>query len=290
MINPYKRLDVFKCKSEGHTKFGHHVSAYHVLRVKNCYPQGCLYFKWHCRLLNKGQKCKRGFQHVGRKCFGCKHYYDEKINNQPILLLNENDYAEFLEEIEDFEDWLTEINDKNIDIEGTIVSVKPAMQKTIENNSSRLNLRGYFIHFNEAFIGMEHWEDHCYAFIYPELQTRLKFASGDKIEFRARVDLDRGRLVLKKLNSINFLDKSVEDTWSNTDALVARHTTIGFEKQQLKCLKCKYGMLIDVIDKSAPKWERRRELMCLKAVKNPNNCIYHIEDRLIEMNDRCPDG
>ena len=102
MRNPYKRLDIFRCKYYNHAKFDYKVSAYHVLRVKNCYPQGCLYFKWHCKLLNKGQSCIKGFQHVGKKCFGCKHYYDEKVNNQPELLISEEEYHFFLDELEEF--------------------------------------------------------------------------------------------------------------------------------------------------------------------------------------------
>ncbi len=289
MINPYKRSDIFKCKSLGHEKFGHKVSSYYVLRVKKCYPQGCLYFKWYCQLLNKGKTCKRGYKHVGKKCFGCKYYYDEKINNQPVLTISENEYNEFLENLDEFEDWRDSINQKNISIEGKIKTVKPALSKTIQNESSRLRLNGYFIHFDEAFIDRIHWEDHCYAFIYPDFQQRHRFAPGDKIDFRARVELDNGRLVFKKINTIEFLEKSNKRTWDSTDALIARHTAFQFDNQHQKCLHCQYGMLIDVTDKSAPKWERSRELICLKSVTNSKDCIYHIEEKLVDLIESCPE-
>ena len=289
MINPYKRSDIFKCKSIGHEKFGHQVSAYYVLRVKKCYPQGCLYFKWYCQLLNKGKTCKRGYKHVGKKCFGCKYYYDEKINNQPVLNISEKQYNEFLENLDEFEDWIDSINQRNLNIEGKIETLKPALSKTIQHDSSRLRLYGYFIHFAKAFIDRMHWEDHCYAFIYPDFQQKCKFAPGDKIDFRARVELDNGRLIFKKINSIEFLEKSNKRTWDNTDALIARHSAFSFDNQQQKCLHCQYGTLIDVTDKSAPKWERSRELICLKSVTDPKDCIYHIEEKLVDLIESCPE-
>ena len=288
MINPYKRLDIFKCKSPGHAKFEHRVSAYHVLRVKNCYPQGCLYFLWHCQLLNKGQSCTKGYSHVGRKCFGCKHYYDEKVNNQPLLLKSDTEYQAFLDDLEDFDDWLESLNDKHIDIQGTIVSIKPAFTKIIQSQGSHFNLNGYFLHFAEAFIDTVHWEDHCYARIYPELQQRHRFAAGDTIEFRSKIELNQGRLIFPKINSIEFVSRSHNPTWENSAALVVKHSIIPFDQQPKKCLQCDQGVLVDVINKSRPQWERSRELMCLKSFPDPNVCFYEVEKKLIEETEQCP--
>ena len=290
MINPYKRLDIFQCKSPGHEKFEHRVSVYHVMRAKNCFPQGCIYFRWRCILLNKGQRCHKGFSHVGRKCFGCRNYYDEKIHNQPILLLSENDYLAFLDELEEFEDWLDSIHDRQIEMQGTIRTVKPALVKIIHHQSSHLKLNGYFLHFDEAFIDTVHWEDHCYALIYPEQQERFHFASGDKIEFRAKIELNEGRLLFKKLNNVEFLDRSQKPTWSKSQALVVKHTTISFDPQPTTCLHCDQGVLVDVVDQSRPQWERSRELFCLKSFPSPDVCYYSIEKKLIEEIDHCPDG
>lgn len=289
MINPYKRLDIFQCKSEGHEKFEHRVSVYHVMRVKNCFPQGCIYFRWRCHLLNKGQSCNKGFHHVGKKCFGCKNYFDEKIHNQPVLLVSEAEYHNFLDELEDFEDWLDSIHDRQIDIQATISTVKPALVKIIHHQSSHLQLNGYLIHFSEAFIDTIHWEDHCYAQIFPDQQERFHFASGDKIEFRAKVELNEGRLVFKKLHNVEFLERSRQACWSNSEALVIQHTTIPFADQPIQCLHCDQGVLVDVVDKSKPQWERRRELFCLKSFPAPEVCYYAIEKKIAEEIDRCPD-
>jgi len=290
VINPYKRQDVFKCKSSGHAKFENRVSVYHVLRVKNCYPQGCIYFLWRCHLLNKGKSCIKGFKHVGRKCFGCRHYFDEKIHNQPLLLLSEDDYNYFLDELDEFEDWLESINNRYLDFQGTIKTVKPAFTKIIHHQGSHLKLNGYFIHFDETFIDTVHWEDHCYALIYPDQQERFQFAAGDKIEFRAKVELKEGRLVFQKLNNIEFLDRSGNLTWSQSQALVVKHTTISFTPQPTKCLHCDQGVLVDVIDKSRPQWERSRELFCLESFPGPDVCYYAVEKKLVEEINQCPES
>ena len=289
MINPYKRLDIFKCKTLGHEKFEHRVSAHHVIRVKNCFPQGCIYFLWRCMRLNKGQSCTKGYNHVGRNCFGCKHYFDEKVHNQPVLLLSEHEYTQFLAELEDFEDWLESLANKMIDIEGRIQTVKPALTKIIHHQSSHLNLTGYFIHFNEAFLDTTHWQDHCYGLIYPDQQERFQFAPGDKVEFRAKITPDRGRLIFKKINSVEFIDRSQQPTWTKSQALVVKHTIISFNNQPTKCLHCDQGMLVDVIDKSRPQWERSRELFCLKSFPSPDVCYYAVEKKLVEEIDHCPE-
>ena len=79
MKNQYKRTDIFRCVHDVHQKFQNRISVYHILKEKQCYPQGCFYFRWRCKQLNKKNKCYRGFFHVGRKCFGCRDFYDEKI-------------------------------------------------------------------------------------------------------------------------------------------------------------------------------------------------------------------
>ncbi|NOZ62578.1 MAG: hypothetical protein GXO74_12985 [Calditrichaeota bacterium] len=290
MKNLYKRLDIFKCKSLGHQQFKNRVSVYHVLRARKCYPQGCIYFQWKCKLFNKGKSCARGYRFVGRKCFGCKHFYDEKINNQPALQLTDEEYSSFLAELDNFEDWVRETDHHKLDIEGEIVSVKPALMKTIQHKSSRLTLSGYFIHFSETFVGRTHWEDHCYAFVYPDQQKRFQFAPGDRFEYRATVQFERGRLVFKKLHRIEFVERSGRPTWTSSQALVTKFTVVSLNKQQNKCLHCRYGVLVDVLDYTRSTRQKRRDLMCLKSVQNPEDCIFHLEDQLIELAEQCGQG
>ena len=288
MKNPYKRLDIFRCKYDAHAKFDYKVSTYHVLRVKHCYPQGCLYFKWQCKLLNKGQSCIKGFSYVGKKCFGCKYYYDVKINYQPELSISEDEYKAFLDELEEFEDWLESIRGKSIQFWGIIKSVKPRFIKIIDPNKSSLNLKGYLLHFDEVYLDQLHWEDHCYAICYADQQQRYKFAPQDDVEFKCLVELDQGRLIFKKIRAVEFRSKSDMEIWTNSKTLVAKGVATMLENQSSKCLQCEYGVLIDVLDKSNPHWEKRRELYCLKSFPSPELCYYQVERLVEEIQEQCP--
>ena len=128
---------------------------------------------------------------------------------------------------------------------------------------------------------------HCYAFVYPDMQERFQFAPGDTIEFRSKVELDEGRLVFNKLNSIEFIYRSKNPTWSNSKALVVKHTIIPFDRQPKKCQNCDQGVLVDVIDKSRPQWERSRELFCLKSFPDPEVCYHEVEKKLFQEIDYC---
>ncbi|MFQ6115065.1 MAG: hypothetical protein ACE5NG_13455 [bacterium] len=179
MINQYKRLDVFKCNYPSHARYENRVSVYHVLKDRKCFPQGCIYFQWRCQLLNKGESCVRGYSHVGRKCFGCKYFYDEKINNQPQVSLREDDFKIFQEELRDFENWLEEIKDKEINFCGVIDSVKPRFQKLLFGTKSEVKLQGFILTFREGYIGRVHFEDFCYGVIGKNQQSNHKFSPGD---------------------------------------------------------------------------------------------------------------
>lgn len=288
MRNPFKRFDIFRCKYHSHARFDYRVSPYHVLRVKNCYPDGCLYFKWRCDLLNKGQTCLKGFKHVGRKCFGCKHYYDEKVNHHPELLVSQDEYLAFLEEIEELEDWLDSKSGKSVEFWGVVKTVKPRLLKEINADKSSIYLDGYLLHFDDVYLDNLHWEDHCYVRIYADQQERFKFAPGDDVEFSCRVEMDQGRLVFNKIRRIEFRSKSPKEFWTNSKALVAKNTMKFLPEQMQKCIHCPSGVLIDVIDKSSPKWVRKRELYCLKSIENPDICPYVTEYAVDLFSEKCP--
>ena len=96
MKNPYKSTEIFRCVHESHQGYKNKISVYHILKARSCYPEGCIYFRWRCKLLNKKKKCHRGYRHVGRNCFGCKEFYDEKIHNFPELQVSQDEYKDFL--------------------------------------------------------------------------------------------------------------------------------------------------------------------------------------------------
>ncbi len=129
LVNQYKRQDVFRCSHKAHFRFEKSVSVYHVLKEKKCFPEGCIWFLWKCHLLNKGNSCPKGYQHVGRNCFSCKNYFEEKINYQPEILLNEEQHKRFKQELEEFEEWLNTSAGKWVEFSGEVFSVKPHFRR-----------------------------------------------------------------------------------------------------------------------------------------------------------------
>ncbi|MDZ7261625.1 MAG: hypothetical protein ONB05_05915 [candidate division KSB1 bacterium] len=288
MINQYKRLDVFRCNYQSHAKFENRVSVYHVLKVKHCYPQGCLYFQWHCQRLNKGESCIKGYTYMGRLCSGCRYYYDVKVHHQPQIILSESEYQLFLEELEAFEDWLATIEGHEVNFGGTIESVKPRFMKTIRSDGSQVKLVGYLVQFKEGYVDTVHLEDRCYALISVEQQERNKFAGGDVVEFKSWLKLDQGRLIFPRMKAVEWVEKSPNGAWTYSQALVAKKTSTIFHKQPLRCLSCPKGALVDVEDHSGPKVQKRRELFCLEGIADPEYCylVPELEESLLE--EECP--
>jgi len=288
MINQYKRLDVFRCNYQSHAKFENKVSVYHVLKVKKCYPQGCIYFKWKCRLINKGKRCIKGYNYIGKNCYGCSYYYDIKVHSQPIIKLSPDKYQEFLEELQLFEDWLDEIENHTVNFWGKIDVVKPRLHKIISPAGNNLKLNGFTLVFREAYFDNTHFEDLCYAIISPDPQRRFKFVGGDEVEFQAIVQVDRGRILLRKLRHIDFVNRSDNSALTYSEALVQKRTATLFYKQQKKCLTCAHGILIDVYDQSNTKQIRRRELFCLKGITDPELCCYLLPIENMDDEYSCP--
>jgi len=218
MRNEYKRSDIFRCTHESHHGFGNVVSVYHVLKEKKCYPNGCIYFKWMCRKLNKGVPCPKSFKHVGRKCPSCPDYYDEKIIKRPHLLLNKKEYQDFLNDLENFQIWLHSKNNKEVECAGTIKSVKPRFIMAPHNQRFNLLLKGFLILFKEGFIDLTFFEDSFYAILSPLQQNRFQLGEGDKIEIRATLRIDRGRLILHRVRRVEVEEKTSLTFWTIREA------------------------------------------------------------------------
>ncbi len=280
MRNPYKRTDVFQCRFEGHQKFSNRVSAYHVLKEKECYPQGCIIFKWDCRLKNKGKRCIRKLKYVGRLCEGCTYYHDEKIQYQPELLVSEMEYEHFLQELEDFDDWFEEKRQREVVFGGTVDSVKPGFEKKVFGKKGQLRLNGYLLIVKNGFIGYETFEDRFYVMISPHQQDRLKLSAGDQFEARGYLYMHRGRLVVEKVRAMEFEYRSKAQTWTNSEALVTRLNATQFPNQPEHCIHCPHGALVDVVMNQNNHINKKRELYCLKGMETPENCYISALDRI----------
>ena len=276
MINQYKRLDVYRCKLQSHQRFEGRVSVYHVLKVKRCLPEGCFYFKWRCRLLEKGGICKKGYKHAGKNCQGCSYFVDEKIHKVPVFLLSEAERGQFELELEDFENWLESNLGRRLEIYGRVNFVGPWLRKDVYSNRCRVSLRGFLANFAECYLGRTHFEDFVYLRLSPKTQARLELSRGDLVEFEAELALDNGRLVLVRPRSVEFLERaSSRSLKDNGEALVAARTATVVDDQNDRCLNCERGRLVDVVCHGPTRGpEIRRQLFCLEGVGEPELCCY----------------
>lgn len=275
-VNHYKRQDVFKCVQEAHARFENKVSAYHVLKEKRCYPRGCIYFNWKCRRLNKGRSCPRKFKHVGRKCFGCKEFYDEKVINRPEVVLSDEEFSIFMRDLREFETWLNGLKGIEVNLSGTIYSVKPKMRQVIQGKRSHIELNGFALIFREVFIDLVRFEDLCYVTVSKGLQAKYRFSKGDKVDLYARLSVDRGRLIFKRPNRIEIDERGEGKIWSWDKALVAARTASPIPYQMERCFACDKGCLLDTIERTNAGERHKRQLFCLEGIKDPQYCIYDL--------------
>ena len=277
MKNLYKFTHMFSCVHESHSGYKNKMSVYHILKEKKCYPHGCIYFRWRCKQLNKRKKCDRGFKHVGRNCFGCKYFYEEKIHNYPVLQVSKSEYRTFLSQLDEFEDWLSEVQEREQEIDGIIDSIKPLFVKKIYPKTDFISFRGYLIVFKEIFLGRVHWEDYAYARISSDYYNSLKLGVGDRLEARARIKTDRGRIILHHLKAVTVISRGQPAEWNREKVLLAREVATQFSEQPENCVQCPFGALVDVENHHHRREFARRQLLCLKGVQDYRDCYVKVE-------------
>lgn len=271
--NEFKRMDVLRCRHDGHEKFDYKVSAFHILERKQCFPNGCVYFRWRCKLFEKGKACYRGYNYVGRLCSGCKYFIESKVNNRPESRLPAAEYEEWRDRYDEFSEWAEAMKDRRVAVLGMIAAVKPRFQRVLYPKSDHLRLQGFQITFSEAYPQTDHLDDECYAIVGADFQNRHQLAAGAEIEFSAIFTLNRGRVVFQRLQRLEIVKPPTEPAeWNTSKALVARSVATGFAWQPAKCLKCKYGVLADVDDKRGEGRPLKRQLYCLQGMPHPDVC------------------
>ncbi|MCE5271092.1 hypothetical protein LLH00_07375 [bacterium] len=278
MRNQYKRLDVYRCKLQSHDSFAGRVSVYHVLKVKRCLGEGCFYFQWRCRLLDKGGSCRKGYNYPGKNCTGCRYYYDIKEHKLPVCLLDAQGQALFERELEEFELWLRDNLGRRVEVLGRVNHVGPLLTREVLARDSRVRLHGYLVNFAECYLGWTHFEDYVYLRLSRRSQEELRLARGDRLEFEAELTLDEGRLVLTRPGRFDFSERAPERFRAGGDpALEDTRRAVRLEGQPEKCLRCERGRLVDVIEKTS-RFERQtfhRELYCLEGIADPELCCHH---------------
>ncbi|MCB0290634.1 MAG: hypothetical protein KDH97_10300 [Calditrichaeota bacterium] len=272
MKNAYKRLDIYKCVHESHKGFGSRMSVHHIRNRKGCYPHGCFHFKWHCKLMKQGKSCYRGFKHMGKDCFGCRYFYEEKVHNYPELQISEKEHDDFLRELNLFEDWLDEHLHREWEIHGRVDGVKPLFRKRVYAKGEGFAFGGFLLIFRELYIGKILMEDHVYVQMSEKTYAALKFGRGDLITARATLSMDRGRLVFKRLRRVEMEERGEAPTWDVSKALVARETATRIPIQPDGCVQCPFGALVDVEDLQEAETRKYRQLYCLKGREDFRTC------------------
>lgn len=281
--NLYKQADIFKCVHDVHLHFKAQMSPYHILIEKKCYPHGCIYFHWKCKLLAKQHKCFRNFTKVGKECFNCRYFYEEKIHQYPEFLEPVSNSAGFLENFEDFDDWVQQLKNKRVLCEGTVGEVKPDFVLKKHDQHYQLILRGYLVSFPEGFIDNQFFEDRFYLSISAITQKKLLLRTDDKMEFEASLMLDRGRFKFSKSGRFHFQQRGSTESLQPEDPLTQKIFTIHPE-QPAQCLNCRYGMLVD-IETTDP--GPKRSVICLSGMPEYKDCPVYTLQALLEHADRC---
>ena len=261
---------------QSHRSFAGKVSAYHVLKVKQCLPEGCIYFKWRCRLLEKGARCVKGYNYPGKNCNSCRFYFEDKLQKVPEIRLSQEEYRLFLAELEEFEDWLGSHLGRRLEIQGRVNHIGPRLIKTVSPRHSRLSLRGYLLNFAECFLGRTRMEDFVYLQIGDRVQQRLGLARGDLVSFEAELGLDEGRLVLTRPGRWEIDERAEDrDKPDRSRLLVDAHSATPLDSQNERCISCERGRLVDVFERELDGGRYVcRELYCLEGVVEPDECCY----------------
>ena len=285
LINQYKRHDIFRCTHDSHSHFNHAVSVYHVLKVKQCFPDGCTYFRWKCRNLNKGISCPKKYRHVGRLCFSCRSFYDVKEINRPEMIVPHAQFEQFQGEFKEFENWLEQHAGRQVDFSGTISSVKPEYLLRKVKKSAHVILKGFLLTFNNCSINKIPFNDSIYAPVSISMQNRCNFASADVVFCSGYFTVNNGMIILRKIRSIETLEKKSSACWTESQARVIQRTGTILPYQSAKCHACENGTLLHVFH-DGDSLPQSRALFCLEGVSDPELCSFKIKKLLMQT--ACP--
>jgi hypothetical protein len=272
MKNLFKQKGIFICKHDVHQDFSSQMSVYHILEEKQCFPDGCVYFKWKCKILAKRKKCHRNFSTVGRKCFSCKYFYEEKIHQFPQMHIESKE--KFMDDYAEYREWIKTLQSGRVLCEGKVDSIRPDLMVNKYNGKFQLKIRGFLISFEEGFIQNMLFEDQFFLHISTTLQNKLKIRKNDEVEFFADLKVTQGRLEFYHPNKINFYLRGSHKPMNKGDALVSMASATIFPNQPEKCKGCIYSILPDI---EGIKFGRKRALICTKGINDFNYCVVFSE-------------
>jgi hypothetical protein len=267
--NLYKKRQAFRCVHDVHEHFKAEMSPFHILVQKQCYPHGCIYFKWKCRLLAKRKKCFRNFENVGRECFNCRYFYEEKIHQYPEFMDGAEEFSSFSESFREFEEWVGDLRSRRVAVEGTVNFVSPEL--TVVNTSAAPGIRftGFLVRFQRGYIDNVPFEDPFFLRISAITQQQLKIRRDDEMDFMARLEIDRGRFRFIKSGNFNFYQRGTSEIPDRSWVLDRIGKSRIHSVQNAKCLSCRYGNLAD-IQNAGP--GPSRALVCFMGIADAETC------------------
>lgn len=220
---------------------------------------------------------------MGRECFSCAHFYEEKHQYVPRVMVSEADFRNFLRQLEDFEEWLYFLRNRDLEFRAEIDNVKPFFRKKIFKNRERAEFQGFLLTTRKSHIGIDLLDDLAFIAISRGMQEKFHFAAGDIITGKARIRLDEGRIIFHRLHRIDFERRSGEHSWTASESWVSSTVHTRFPVQPDGCLECPFGALVDV-DYAEKKGNAPRELWCLKGVQDYRDC--HVKAEFCYRNSR----
>ena len=283
--NLLKQKGLFICKHPLHKRFDFEVSPYHILRQKKCFKTGCVEFIWRCKIHGKNTNCPRGYKHVGKNCFSCKYYYEEKICRKPEALVHPETLKKFLDDLSDYEYWLWMVEGKRISFSGTITAVYPSFVMIIDNDRSSVRMNGFLITFPKGYIGYDLFDDTIYLHIGRKFLARWQIAPGDELEFKAQLISDRGRVILLRPTEVEIVKDEGKPVINYSKALVGKITGAIVKDDTLNCQKCPFGALLEV-KILGPRRDSYRRFYCLRGVEYSKDCPVRLEQKLISVKNK----
>jgi hypothetical protein len=271
--NLYKVSDLFHCPHRLHKHHESGTSVWHVLKYKQCHPDGCVSFAWKCHKFDDGHKCPRGKKHVGKDCFSCPFFYDLKLAFTPDVKADAAEYDRFKREFAEFEEWVGQLKGKRIELRGEIKTINPLLTNNGENGSPRIACRGALLYLVDGIFGYDRFLDPFYARLSFGVYDRAALAIGDTVDMMGELEIDRGRFVFGRVGNIEIVRGEDNDPVPSAQLKQSRFTGTVIDGQPAKCLRCPHGLLIDSNQsdgRSAP----RRLLYCTEGVADYRYCPY----------------
>ncbi len=202
----------------------------------------------------------------------------------PSATIPREELERFKKDLEEFEYWLSTVENKRNHFSGKISSVLPSLYRTLDNGYISTRLNGFLIRFDRGYIGYDLFDDAIYLRVGNIFLERHSPAAGDDIEFEAKLINDRGRLIFLKPSAVEITQNGNMPMFDYSKALVAKSTGAIVKDDIRLCRDCPYGSLLD-IEEISPKENRYRRFYCLRGVEQAYNCPIRLDRILAKLNE-----